>query len=52
MIQSLQEGLNAFFSYVPQLIGAIIIVIIGCGKDATGVSSGGAAKGRVITLCH
>jgi len=42
MIQSLQERLNAFFSYIPQLI-AIIISVIGCGKDATGVSSGGAA---------
>ena len=29
MIQSLQEGLNAFFGYVPQLIGAIIILIVG-----------------------
>src|SRR5215207_3357254 len=29
MIQSLQEGLNAFFSYIPQLIGAIIILIVG-----------------------
>jgi hypothetical protein len=43
MIQSLQEGLNAFLSYIPQLICAIIISVIGCGKDATGVSSGGAA---------
>jgi hypothetical protein len=29
MIQSLQEGLNAFFSYIPQLIGAILILIVG-----------------------
>src|SRR5215216_1829684 len=29
MVQSLQEGLNAFFSYIPQLIGAIIILIVG-----------------------
>src|SRR5215208_5604729 len=29
MIQSLQEGLNAFFGYVPQLIGAILILIVG-----------------------
>jgi small-conductance mechanosensitive channel len=29
MIQSLQEGLNTFFSYIPQLIGAIIILIVG-----------------------
>jgi small-conductance mechanosensitive channel len=29
MVQSLQEGLNTFFSYIPQLIGAIIIFIVG-----------------------
>jgi sporulation protein YlmC with PRC-barrel domain len=29
MIQSLQQGLNAFFSYIPQLIGAIVILIVG-----------------------
>src|SRR5918993_1683860 len=29
MIQSLQEGLSAFFSYIPQLIGAILILIVG-----------------------
>src|ERR687898_331215 len=29
MIQSLQEGLSTFFGYVPQLIGAIIILIVG-----------------------
>src|SRR5919106_221209 len=29
MNQSLQEGLNAFFGYVPQLIGAIFILIVG-----------------------
>ena len=29
MVQSLQEGLSAFFSYIPQLIGAIIILIVG-----------------------
>ena len=29
MIQSLQEGLSTFISYVPQLIGAIIILIVG-----------------------
>src|ERR671911_624775 len=29
MIQSLQEGLNTFFSYIPQLIGAILILIVG-----------------------
>src|ERR671916_1255704 len=28
MIQSLQEGLSTFFSYVPQLIGAILILIV------------------------
>jgi sporulation protein YlmC with PRC-barrel domain len=29
MIQSLQQGLSAFFSYIPQLIGAILILIVG-----------------------
>ncbi len=29
MIQSLQEGLNTFIGYIPQLIGAIIILIVG-----------------------
>jgi small-conductance mechanosensitive channel len=29
MVQSLQEGLSTFFSYIPQLIGAIIILIVG-----------------------
>jgi small-conductance mechanosensitive channel len=29
MVQSLQEGLSTFFNYVPQLIGAIIILIVG-----------------------
>ena len=29
MIQSLQEGLSTFFSYIPQLIGAIVILIVG-----------------------
>src|SRR5215216_5940810 len=29
MVQSLQEGLRAFFSYIPQLIGAILILIVG-----------------------
>ena len=29
MVQSLQEGLNPFFGYIPQLIGAIIILIVG-----------------------
>src|SRR5215204_2267552 len=29
MAQSLQEGLSAFFSYIPQLIGAIIILVVG-----------------------
>ena len=28
MVQSLQEGLSAFFSYIPQLIGAILILIV------------------------
>ena len=29
MVQSLQEGLSTFFSYIPQLIGAILILIVG-----------------------
>jgi NAD/NADP transhydrogenase alpha subunit len=29
MIQSLQESLSTFFSYIPQLIGAILILIVG-----------------------
>ena len=29
MVQSLQEGLSAYFSYIPQLIGAILILIVG-----------------------
>src|SRR5919205_3303673 len=29
MIESLQNGLSAFFAYIPQLIGAIIILIVG-----------------------
>jgi hypothetical protein len=29
VIQSLQQGLSAFFSYIPQLIGAIVILIVG-----------------------
>src|SRR5215210_4028730 len=29
MVQSLQEGLSAFFAYIPQLIGAIVILIFG-----------------------
>src|SRR5215203_270976 len=29
MVQSLQEGLSAFFSYIPQLIGAILVLIVG-----------------------
>jgi len=29
MVQSLQEGLSAFFAYIPQLIGAIVILIVG-----------------------
>jgi sporulation protein YlmC with PRC-barrel domain len=29
MIQSLQQGLSAFFAFIPQLIGAIIILIVG-----------------------
>src|ERR687897_478633 len=29
MVQSLQEGLSAFFGYIPQLIGAILILIVG-----------------------
>src|SRR5215218_4922948 len=29
MVQSLQEGLSAFFAYIPQLIGAIVVLIVG-----------------------
>jgi small-conductance mechanosensitive channel len=29
MLESLQQGLNTFFGYLPQLIGAIIILIVG-----------------------
>ena len=29
MVQSLQDGLSAFFAYIPQLIGAIVILIVG-----------------------
>jgi small-conductance mechanosensitive channel len=29
MIESLREGLNAFFGFLPQLIGAIVILIVG-----------------------
>jgi len=29
MVQSLQQGLGDFFAYIPQLIGAIIILIVG-----------------------
>src|SRR5215212_670213 len=29
MVQSLQEGLSAFFAFIPQLIGAILILIVG-----------------------
>ena len=29
MIESLQQGLSTFFNYVPQLIGAIVILIVG-----------------------
>ena len=29
MIESLKEGLNTFMSYIPQLIGALIILIVG-----------------------
>jgi hypothetical protein len=29
MVQSLQQGLSDFFAYIPQLIGAIIILIVG-----------------------
>lgn len=29
MIESLQQGLSTFFSYIPQLIGAIVILVIG-----------------------
>ena len=29
MIESLRSGLDAFFAFVPQLIGAIVILIVG-----------------------
>jgi phage-related holin len=29
MVESLQEALSAFFGYIPQLIGALIILIVG-----------------------
>ena len=29
MVESLQEGLSAFFAFIPQLIGAILILIVG-----------------------
>jgi hypothetical protein len=29
MIDSLRAGLDAFFAFVPQLIGAIVILIVG-----------------------
>jgi len=29
VVESLQEGLSAFFAYIPQLIGAIVILIVG-----------------------
>jgi len=29
MIESLRAGLDAFFGFVPQLIGAIVILIVG-----------------------
>lgn len=29
MFQPLQDALSAFFSYIPQLIGAVIILVIG-----------------------
>jgi hypothetical protein len=29
MIESLRAGLDAFFTFIPQLIGAILILIIG-----------------------
>ena len=29
MVQSLQEGLSAFFAYIPQLIGTIVVLIVG-----------------------
>ena len=29
MMQSLQQGLSTFFAYIPQLLGAIIILIVG-----------------------
>src|ERR1700760_4194205 len=29
MLQSLQNGLSTFFSYLPQLVGAIVVLIVG-----------------------
>jgi mechanosensitive ion channel-like protein len=29
MVESLREGLNVFFAFIPQLIGAILILVIG-----------------------
>ncbi len=29
MIESLRAGLDAFFAFIPQLIGAILILIVG-----------------------
>ena len=29
MIESLRAGLDAFFAFIPQLIGAIVILIVG-----------------------
>jgi actin-like ATPase involved in cell morphogenesis len=45
MVRSLQEGLNTFFGYIPQLIGAIIILIVGyiVAKLLEAVVAGGGA---------
>ena len=29
MLQSLQSGLSTFFSYLPQLLGAIVVLVVG-----------------------
>src|SRR5215218_9275464 len=29
MVESLQDGLSAFFAFIPQLIGAILILVVG-----------------------
>jgi len=29
MLQSLQSGLSAFFSYIPQLVGALVVLVVG-----------------------